>query len=58
MGKTKTRAEGEIRKIIDLDADTVKAIAKDAVERDMVGGFKVNAERILKEAAKKLAPKK
>ena len=57
MARIKTRANGEIRKLIDLDSDTIKEIAKDAIDRNL-GGFKVNAERILKEAAEKIKAKK
>ncbi len=57
MARSKTRETGEIRKLIDLDSDTIKAIAKDAIDRDL-GGFKPNAERILKEAAEKIKVKK
>lgn len=56
MGRKKKKAEGDIRKLIDLDSDTIKLIAKDAIDRDL-GGFKPNAERILKEAAEKMKAK-
>lgn len=56
MGRTKTRNKTDIRKLIDLDKETIKAITKDAVDRELPG-FKPNAERILKEAAEKMTNK-
>jgi hypothetical protein len=53
MARPKKRQLGDIRKIVDLDKDTIKSIAKDAIDRELAG-FKPNAERILKEAAKKI----
>lgn len=53
MARPKTREENDIRKIIDLDKDIIKVIAKDAVDREL-SGFKPNAERILREAAEKM----
>ena len=53
MARKKIRLTGEIRKLIDLDKDTIKAITKDAADREL-GGFKPNAERILREAAEKM----
>jgi hypothetical protein len=56
MANTKKREAGDIRKLIDLDKDTIKAIIKDAADRE-IGGFKPNAERILREAAAKMTNK-
>jgi len=56
MPRPKQRNQNEVRKLIDLDKDTIKAIAKDAIDRDLQG-FKQNAERILKEYAQKLENK-
>ncbi len=56
MARQKLRTEKVVRKLIDLDKDTIKAITKDAVDREL-GGFKPNAERILKEAAQKITAK-
>jgi len=56
MARSKTRKEADIRKLIDLDKDTIKAITKDAADRELPG-FKPNAERILKEAAAKMINK-
>ena len=56
MARPKIRKENDIRKIVDLDKDTIKLIAKDAIDRELAG-FKPNAERILKEYAKKLTKK-
>lgn len=56
MGRSKTRKENDIRKLLDLDKETIKAITKDAVDREL-SGFKPNAERILKEAAAKMTNK-
>ena len=53
MARPKTREDNDIRKIIDLDKDTIKAIARDAVDRE-ISGFKPNAERILRDAAQKI----
>lgn len=53
MARPKIREENDIRKIVDLDKDTIKLIAKDAIDRELAG-FKPNAERILKEAAQKI----
>lgn len=56
MARPKTRKSGDTRKLIDLDKETIKAITKDAIDRDLPG-FKPNAERILKEAAQKIINK-
>ena len=53
MARPKVREINEIRKIVDLDKETIKIIAKDAIDRELAG-FKPNAERILKEAAEKI----
>ena len=53
MARPKIREENDIRKIVDLDKDTIKLIAKDAIDRELAG-FKPNAERILREAAQKM----
>jgi hypothetical protein len=57
MARQKLRTETDVRKILDLDKDTIKILTHDAVNRDLQG-FKPNAERILKEAAAKLKDKK
>lgn len=57
MPRTKERQETDVRKNIDLDKETIKALTLDAVHRDLQG-FKPNAERILREAAAKLKDKK
>ena len=56
MARTKKRTETDIRKLIDLDKETIKAITKDAADREL-SGFKPNAERILREAAEKMTNK-
>lgn len=56
MARPKTRKSEDIRKLIDLDKETIKAITKDAIDRDL-SGFKPNAERILREAAQKIINK-
>ncbi|MFN0081007.1 MAG: hypothetical protein ACKVOM_00685 [Ferruginibacter sp.] len=56
MARTKKREADDIRKLIDLDKDTIKVITKDAADRELPG-FKPNAERILKEAAQKMINK-
>lgn len=43
MARPEIREENDIRKIVDLDKDTIKLIAKDAIDRELVG-FKPNAE--------------
>lgn len=56
MARPKKRENNEIRKLIDLDKETIKVITKDAADREL-SGFKPNAERILKEAAAKMINK-
>jgi hypothetical protein len=56
MAPTKKRDANEIRKLIDLDKETIKAIAIDAVDMELAG-FKPYAERILKETAAKMTLK-
>jgi hypothetical protein len=57
MARPKVRETNEISKIIELDKETIKLIAKDAIDRELAG-FKPNAERILKEAADKIKKSK
>lgn len=56
MARPKTRKSEDIRKLIDLDKETIKAITKDAIDREL-SGFRPNAERILREAAQKIINK-
>lgn len=56
MVRPKTRKSEDIRKLIDLDKETIKAITKDAIDREL-SGFKPNAERILREAAQRIINK-
>jgi len=53
MPRKRQRTENEIRKLIDLDKETIRIIAKDAIDKDLYG-FKQNAERILREYAKRI----